>query len=221
MHLTVCSYHDCNATRTYIHLVHKRALNYLAKLAKRLSCVLSTYLHDAFGYVFLSTHVHVVEWIYTLLIPKFQANPCWNQTRYLKFNWLQQDSNSQPVSSQRNTLPFCQIGQMIELRFEYISLRCTWLCLLIMSSTPFRVNPPYIATRMTMNSLIKKRCNIGSLNDCNGTQTSNNLIWKQSLDHLAKRAKRLSSVLNTYLYGPFHWVLLFDHVCVSEWIHSI
>ena len=38
----------------------------------------------------------------------------------------------------------------------------------------------------------QKRCDIGSLNDCNGTRTRNNLISKQSLDHLAKLAKRLS-----------------------------
>ena len=147
---------DCNATRIYHHLVRKRALDHLAKLAKGLSCVVSTYLYNAFDCVFLSTHVHVVEWIHTLLIPKFLATPCSNQTRYLKFNWLQRDSNPQPVRSQTNTPPFCQIGQMIELRCEYISVRSTWLCLLIMSRTFFRVNPPYIATRMTMNSLIEK-----------------------------------------------------------------
>ena len=48
-----CSYNinifsDCNWIRTHNHLVHKRTLNHLAKLAKWLSCVVSTYLYGAF-----------------------------------------------------------------------------------------------------------------------------------------------------------------------------
>ena len=42
----IWSLSDCNWTRTHNHLVHKRTLNHLAKLAKWLSCVVSTYLHD-------------------------------------------------------------------------------------------------------------------------------------------------------------------------------
>ena len=36
-----------NWTRTHNHLVHKRTLNHLAKLARWLSCVVSTYLYGA------------------------------------------------------------------------------------------------------------------------------------------------------------------------------
>ena len=50
---------DYNWTRTQSHLVHIRTLNHLAKLAKWLSCVLSTYLHNAFDSIFLSCHVRV------------------------------------------------------------------------------------------------------------------------------------------------------------------
>ena len=57
---------DCNWTRTQNHLVLKRTLNHLAKLAKWLSCVLSTYLYGAFDCMFLSCHVRVWEWIHTL-----------------------------------------------------------------------------------------------------------------------------------------------------------
>ena len=39
-----CSWSNCNWTRTQKHLVRKRTLNHLVKLAKWLSCVLSTYL---------------------------------------------------------------------------------------------------------------------------------------------------------------------------------
>ena len=57
---------DCNWTRTHNHLVHKPTLNHLAKLAKWLSCVVSTYLYGAFDCMFLSCHVRVSEWIHTL-----------------------------------------------------------------------------------------------------------------------------------------------------------
>ena len=57
---------DCNGTRTHNYLVRKRTLNHLAKLAKWLSCVVSTYLCGAFDCMFLSYHVRVSEWIHTL-----------------------------------------------------------------------------------------------------------------------------------------------------------
>ena len=39
---------DSNEIRTHNHLVRKRTLNHLAKLAKLLGCVVSTYLHGVF-----------------------------------------------------------------------------------------------------------------------------------------------------------------------------
>ena len=56
---------DCNGTRTHNHLIRKRTLNHLAKLAKWLSCVVNTYLYGAFDCMFLSCHVRVSEWIHT------------------------------------------------------------------------------------------------------------------------------------------------------------
>ena len=52
---------DCNWTRNQNHLVHKRTINHLAKLAKWLSCVVSTYLYGGFDCMFLSCHIHVSE----------------------------------------------------------------------------------------------------------------------------------------------------------------
>ena len=48
---------DCNRTRNQNHLYRKRTLTHLAKLAKWLSCVLSTYLYGAFDCIFLSRQV--------------------------------------------------------------------------------------------------------------------------------------------------------------------
>ena len=57
---------DYDRIRTHYHLIRKRTLNHLAKLAKWLSCVASTYLYDAFDCMFLACHIRVSEWIYTL-----------------------------------------------------------------------------------------------------------------------------------------------------------
>ena len=57
---------DSNVIRTHKYLVRKLTLNHLAKLAKWLGCVVSTYLYGAFDWMLLSCHVRVSEWIHTL-----------------------------------------------------------------------------------------------------------------------------------------------------------
>ena len=49
--------------------------------------------------MFLSCHVRVSEWIHALYLPECQGTPCSKQAPYLKFKWLQRDSNPQPLSS--------------------------------------------------------------------------------------------------------------------------
>ena len=49
---------DCNWTRTKNHLVFKETLNHLPLQIKGFSCVLSTYLYDAFDCMFLSYQIH-------------------------------------------------------------------------------------------------------------------------------------------------------------------
>ena len=49
--------------------------------------------------MFLSCHVRISEWIYTPYLPECQGTPCSKQARYLKFKWLQLDSNPQLLSS--------------------------------------------------------------------------------------------------------------------------
>ena len=41
----------------------------------------------------LSCYVRISEWIHILYLPECQGTPCLKQTRYLKFKWLQLDSN--------------------------------------------------------------------------------------------------------------------------------
>ena len=56
---------DSNEIRTHNHLVRKRKLNNLAKLAKWLNSVVSTYLYGAFDCMVLSSHERVSEWIHS------------------------------------------------------------------------------------------------------------------------------------------------------------
>ena len=46
----------------------------------------------------LSCHIRVLEWIYTLYLLECRANPCLKQLQYLKYKWVQRDSNPQPFS---------------------------------------------------------------------------------------------------------------------------
>ena len=71
---------DLNWIRTYNHLVHKRTLNHLAKLAKWLSCVVSTYLYGAFDCMFLSCHVRVSEWIHSEYHSEYHSESTLNIT---------------------------------------------------------------------------------------------------------------------------------------------
>ena len=57
---------DCYWTHTHNHLVRKLTLNHLAKLAKRLTCVMSTYWYSVFDCMFLSCHICISESIHTL-----------------------------------------------------------------------------------------------------------------------------------------------------------
>ena len=90
---------DCSGTRNHNHLVRKGTLNHLAKLAKWLSCAVSTYLYGAFDCMFLSCHVRVWEWIHTLQSHECQGTNCSKQAPYLNIKWLQRDSNPQPLSA--------------------------------------------------------------------------------------------------------------------------
>ena len=57
---------ECKRIRTHNHLVCNQTLNHLPELVKWLSCFMSTYLYGALDCMFISCHVYVSEWIYTL-----------------------------------------------------------------------------------------------------------------------------------------------------------
>ena len=95
LRLPECQGTPCSKQAPYLR---QRTLKQLAKLAKWLSCVVSTYLYNAFDWMFLACHVRVWEWIHTLKSPECQGTNCSKQAPYLNIKWLQRDSNPQPLS---------------------------------------------------------------------------------------------------------------------------
>ena len=65
-----------------------------------------------------------------------------------------------------NIQPFGQTGQITELCSEYLSVRCIWLYVLVMSHMCFRVNPLYSCLNVK-ELLTWSRHKIWSLSDCN------------------------------------------------------
>ena len=145
----------CNGARTHNHLVHKGTLNHLAKLTKSFSWIVSPYLYGAFDSMFLSYHLRVSEWIYTLYLTESEGTPCSRQAWYLKFKWLPRSSNQQPLRSLTSTQPFGQTDKMIEMIWEYWSQRHIWLYVLIISRTLFRANLHSIFDWMSRNCLLE------------------------------------------------------------------
>ena len=65
---------ESNDIRSHNHFVRQGTINHLAKVAKWLSCLLSTYLYGAFDIMLLSCHVRVSEWTNTLLFAWMPGN---------------------------------------------------------------------------------------------------------------------------------------------------
>ena len=104
---------------------------------------------------------------------------------------------------------------------KYLSVRCIWMYLLLMSRTRFRVNPHSVVPGMSKKILARNNRDLWRLSDCSDIQSHNHLVCKKTLNHLTKLAKWLSCVLSTYLYGAFDCMFLSCHVCITEWIHTL
>ena len=128
-----------------------------------------------------------------------QGTPYSKEARYLNLNWEQGEPNPQPVSMLRNTEPFSETGQMIELCYEYLPVRYIWLYILILWGTNFRVNPHSVIWMNVKELLARSRCHISTLSDNNEIRIQNLLVHKRTHHHLAKLIKWLNSVVSNYL----------------------
>ena len=108
---------------------------------------------------------------------------------------------------------------MIELCCEYLSARCIWLYVIIMSRRSFRVNLHSVVCLNVKEDLARSRHHIWSLS--NGIRTHDHLVRKRTLNHLAKLSKWLCCVVSTYLHGAFDCMLLLCHVRLSKWIYTL
>ena len=115
-------------------------------------------------------------WVYAIIMSctSFRVNPhpivCLNIKELLarnsghiwSFKWQQGDLNPQQISSQENTHPFSQTDQMIELCCDYLSVRCIWLHIIIMTRTSFRVDLHSIVCLNVKELLAQSRGHIRS-----------------------------------------------------------
>ena len=78
------------------------------------------------------------------------------------------------------TQPFSQTGQMIELCCDFLSVRCIWLYVIIMSLTGFRVNPHSLP--QCLGTLCWKQVTYRGLSESSEIQTNNHLVRKWTLN---------------------------------------
>ena len=211
--------YDSNGIRTHNHLVRKRTLNHLAKLAKWLSCCEYLSVRCIWLYVIIMSH--------TSFRVNLLSKICLNFKELLALNrhhiWSLSDSNK--IRIHNHLVHKRTLGHLAKLAkwlscCEYLSVWCIWLHVIILSLKSFRVNPRSIVFLNVKELLAWSRPRIWSLSDSNGIWTHNHLVRKLIVNHLTKLATWLSCIGNTYMYGAYDWMLLSCHVRISERIYS-
>ena len=97
---------------------------------------------------------------------------------------------------------------MIELCCEYLSVRCIWLYVFIMSRTRFRVNPHSIVCLNVKELLARSRREIWRWSDCNWIRTHNHLVHKRTLNHFSQ-AGQMIELCCEYLSVRCIWLYVF------------
>ena len=101
---------------------------------------------------------------------------------------------------------------MIDLCWEYLSVQCIWLNVIIISHVHFQSESTPYSCLNVEELLARNRCDIWILIESSRIWTQNHLFCKWTLNHLAKLAKWSSCVMSTYLYGVYDCMLLSCHV---------
>ena len=102
------------------------------------------------------------------------------------------------------------LAKVVELCHEYLSVRCIWLYVIIMSRTSFRVKLHSIVCLNIKELFARSRRHIWSKSDSNEIRTHNHLVRKRTLDHLAQLEKWLSCVVYSqlnHLASLLKWLL--------------
>ena len=104
---------------------------------------------------------------------------------------------------------------MIELCCEYLSVRCIWLYVIIMSRTSFRVNLKSTVFLNVKEFLARSRRHIWGLTDSKGTQNHNHLVDKWTQNHLATLAIDLCCE-NWYVWYIWLHVIIISRASLSK-----
>ena len=94
---------------------------------------------------------------------------------------------------------------MIELRPEYLSVRCILLYVIIMSCTSFKVNQYSIVCLHFKEILAPSRHHILSLNERNEIRTHNHLVRKRKLNHVSQTGQMIE-LCSEYLFVRWIWL---------------
>ena len=82
---------DRNGVRTYNHLFPKRRFNHIDQLVKRLNCVVSTYLHDAFNCMYYCATYEIESESTLYSLSECHRTTCSKHAPYLKYIGQQWD----------------------------------------------------------------------------------------------------------------------------------
>ena len=105
----------------YDHCIRLMLLMFLWSHSKQVSC--NWWFNDC---VFLSCHTRFTVNQHSV-VAACQGLPCYKQTRYLKFKWLQQNLNLQPLSLSENTQPFSQTGLLAKWLNLHLPTKSLWV----------------------------------------------------------------------------------------------
>ena len=92
--------------------------------------------------------------------------------------------------------------------YEYVSVGCIWIYVVIMSRANLRVNPHSIVCLNVKKLVVRSRRRIWSLSDWNEIRTNKHLVRKRILNPLGKMAKLLSCARSIFLYEGLDCMLL-------------
>ena len=181
---------------------------------------MSRYLYWKFDCMSLSCHVRISEWIHILYLPECQDILCPKRSDI----WRLSDSHG--TRSHKHLVLQKTLNHLANRPNDWSELWesiCTeHLILCHYRITYIFQNKSRIYNCLNVKKLLgRNRNDTRNLSDCNGSPTHNHLVFKKTLNHLAKPTKWLGWIVSRYLYGEFDCMSLSCPVRISEWIHTL
>ena len=147
---------------------------------------------------------------------EYQETHCSKQAQYLKFLWLQQDSNPQPLSSNENSTIWPNWPNGWGVSWVLICVVHLTVCYYHVTSA-FQSESTLCSCLNIKELLMWNKRDIWSLSDCNWTRIHNHLVWKRTLNHLAKLAKWLSCDMIRDTRRDMTWAVAWNAYWPKVW----